>query len=301
MGIGSIASTGWQYFKRACKLYPDFVLGTGNDEFTQAMRQTVNNRKVNGQSYLESIWSGIKKGTTAAEKHNEMLQQKHGGFWKSTWESLKTTPKKIMQGWKTGGRKADRAGKTGFSKGWTQFKGALSGLGKRMPLIFTLMAIIPEIPNIFSAFKDEGLGGGVKETGKTALRVGAGTAVGAITQALIPIPFLGFIVGYTAGDWLMSKVTGKSHSEKKLEAEEALIQQQASMQNGYGMSPFSNPYYMINNNQMQTQTLNTPQMTMTPQQLMTLQHMLYSNTMANPMDQDFMAMTSGINRLNFQC
>lgn len=44
MGIGSIASTGWRYIQRAGKLYPDFVLGTGNEAFTQAMRSTIKNR-----------------------------------------------------------------------------------------------------------------------------------------------------------------------------------------------------------------------------------------------------------------
>lgn len=302
MGIGTIASNGWKYIKRAGKMYPDFVLGTGNEAFCEAMRSTVKNRKLNGQKYLESVWSGIKNGAHAAEQHNAMLKTKHGGFWKSTWEALKTTPKKIMQGWKAGGRKADRAGKTGFSKGWTQFKGALSGLAKRMPLIFTLMVILPEIPNIFSAFKDEGLGGGVGETCKTALRVGAGTAMGAITQALIPVPFVGFMAGYMAGDWLMSKFTGKSHSEKKAEAEQAqqeqLAQQQAMMQN-YGINPFA----MNNgiNTPQPLPQLNIPQSTMSPQQLMAMQKMLYSGGFGNPMEQDFMAMTSGLNRLNFQC
>ena len=40
---------------------------------------------------------------------------------------------------------------------------------------------------------------------------------------------------------------------------------------------------------------------MTPQQLMALKQILYSNSMANPMDQDFMAMATGMNNLNFQC
>ena len=188
-----------------------------------------------------------------------------------------------------------------------------------MPLIGTLLIGITELPNIFSAFKDEGLIGGIKETAKAGLRLGAGMAGAAIGQALIPIPVVGSLVGYAVGDWLMSKFTGKSHSEKKAEAEEALKQQQLSpiemlqkeylenfrkqaalMQlNQQGINPFYVQGY-TNPNIVQPQ-LNIPQSTMSPQQLMALKQILYSNSMVNPMDQDFMAMATGMNNLNFQC
>ncbi len=298
MNIGSIASKGWNYIQRAGRIYPDFVMGTGNEAFTQVMRSTIKNRAANGQTYMQSVWSGIKDGARAAERHNNILNKQQGGFWKSTWHALKTTPKKIAQGWRVGGKLADRAGKTGLSKTWSQFKGSLSGIGKRMPLIFSLMVVLPELPNIFSAFKDKGLVGGVAETGKTALRLGAGMTAAAIGQALIPIPILGGIVGYMAGDWLMSKFTGKSHSEKKAELEEAqqqqIAQQQAMMQQ-YNTNPFG-----TNTNPTTVQPqFNIPKPTMTPEQLMAMKQMLYNNSMANPMDQDFMAMTSGMNRLNY--
>ena len=298
MNIGSIASKGWNYIQRAGRIYPDFVMGTGNEAFTQVMRSTIKNRAANGQTYMQSVWSGIKDGARAAERHNNILNKQQGGFWKSTWHALKTTPKKIAQGWRVGGRLADRAGKTGLSNIWSQFKGSLTGIGKRMPLIFSLMVVLPELPNIFSAFKDKGLVGGVAETGKTALRLGAGMTAAAIGQALIPIPILGGIVGYMAGDWLMSKFTGKSHSEKKAELEEAqqqqIAQQQAMMQQ-YNTNPFG-----TNTNPTTVQPqFNIPKPTMTPEQLMAMKQMLYNNSMANPMDQDFMAMTSGMNRLNY--
>lgn len=298
MNIGSIASKGWNYIQRAGRIYPDFVMGTGNEAFTQVMRSTIKNRAANGQTYMQSVWSGIKDGARAAERHNNILNKQQGGFWKSTWHALKTTPKKIAQGWRVGGRLADRAGKSGFSKTWSQFKGALKGLGKRMPLIFSMLVVLPELPNIFSAFKDKGLVGGIAETGKTALRLGAGMTGAAIGQALIPIPILGGIVGYMAGDWLMSKFTGKSHSEKKAELEEAqqqqIAQQQAMMQQ-YNTNPFG-----TNTNPTTVQPqFNIPKPTMTPEQLMAMKQMLYNNSMANPMDQDFMAMTSGMNRLNY--
>ena len=300
MNIGSIASKGWNYIQRAGRIYPDFVMGTGNEAFTQVMRSTINNRAANGQTYMQSVWTGIKDGARAAERHNNILNKQQGGFWKSTWHALKTTPKKIRQGWMAGGRIADKTGKTGLSKFWSQFKGSLSGIGKRMPLIFSLMVVLPELPNIFSAFNDKGLIGGITETGKTVLRLGAGMTTAAIGQALIPIPILGGIVGYMAGDWLMSKFTGKSHSEKKAELEDAqkqqLTQQQAITEQ-YSTNPFGRNTN-INTNTVQPQ-FNIPKPTISPEQLMAMQQMLYNNSMSNPMDQDFMAMTSGMNRLNY--
>ena len=303
MNIGSIASTGWKYIQRAGKLYPDFVLGTGNEAFTQAMRETIKGRAAANQSYLQAVWSGTKNGVKAAEKHNDLMIKRHGGFWKSNWAALRSFPHKVSQGWRVGGKLADKAGKTGLSKFWAQFKGSLSGIGKRMPLIGTLLIAVTELPNIFSAFKDKGLVGGITETGKSGLRLGAGMAGAAIGQALIPIPIVGGIVGYMAGDWLMSKFTGKSHSEKKAEAEmaqqEQLAQQQAMMQQ-YGMTPFGTQISSSGINIPQ-QHFNIPRPTISPQELMAMQQMLYNSGAGNPYEQDFMAMTSGINKLNFQC
>lgn len=293
MGIASI-------LRRAGRMYADFTLGTGNEAFTKAMRNTIKNR--GSQSYFSSVWDGMKNGARAAEAHNLQIQQK-GGFWRNTWESLKSTPKVVSEGWAKGG-----AGKTGWAKGCGQFKGALKGLGKRMPLIGTLMIAATELPNIFTAFKEGGLVTGVTEIGKAGLRLGAGMAGAAIGQALIPIPILGGIVGYMAGDWLMSKVTGKSYSEKKEEANNAIAQSdqqaqqaqqvlaQTQMQPGY-----STPTGMLTNPSSQMLNGGFAQPTVTPQQLMAMQQQLYGGAMNSPMDQDFMAMTSGLNKLNFQC
>lgn len=280
------------YIKRAAKIYPDFTLGTGNETFSKALRSTVKNR--GQQSYLNAVWDGTKKGFKEAELHNAQMKKLHGGFWKSTWQSIKTIPKKVAQGWKVGGRIADQAGKTGLSKLWSRTKGVCSGLGKRMPLIGTLMIAITELPNIFSAFKDKGLVGGVTETGKAALRLGGATVAGAIGQALIPIPFVGGLVGFIAGDWLMSKIVGKSHSEEKAEAlaQADLAEQQAQM---LQQQLANDPSYAQNN---PFGTTNPMQPTMTQQQLMALQQQLYGN--GNAMNDDFMANVSGINKLNYQ-
>lgn len=278
------------YIRRAAKLYPDFVLGTGSEPFSKALQTTVKNR--GEQGYFSAVWEGTKKGVKAAEVHNANMKKLHGGFWKSTWNAIKTIPKKVSQGWEIGGRIADRAGKTGLSKLWSRTKGVCSGLGKRMPLIGTLMIAASELPNIFSAFKDKGLVGGITETGKAGLRLGGATVAGAIGQALIPIPFVGGLVGFVAGDWLMSKIVGKSHSEEKAEllAQADTAEQQALML----QQQLANDPSFAQNNPFGA----TMQPTMTQEQLKALQQQLYGN--GNFMNDDFMANVSGINKLNYQ-
>ena len=174
-------------------------------------------------------------------------------------------------------------------------KAVVGQLGKRMPLLGVLLTAAIELPNIFSAFKDEGLVGGVLETGKSTVRLAGATAGFAIGQALIPIPLVGGLIGGFVGDWLMSKIVGKSHSEKKAEAQAEIEQQNQISQQ------FNNPYLQGVQSPQQGTNINYTQPTMTPQQLLALNQMLYSGGLGNPMDQDFMAMTSGINRLNYMC
>ena len=176
----------------------------------------------------------------------------------------------------------------------------MSGLGKRMPLIGTLLIAVTELPNIISAFGDGGVVGGVTETAKTGLRLGAGMTGAAIGQALIPIPVVGGLVGYLAGDTLMSLITGKSHSEKKAEAEE----QQQALINNQQQALEGMQQQIAQQNAMQypigtTNPFATAQPTMTPQQLMALRQQLYNGGAVSPMDQDFMAMASGLNRINY--
>ena len=122
----------------------------------------------------------------------------------------------------------------------------------------------------------------------------------AIGQALIPIPVVGGLVGYLAGDTLMSLITGKSHSEKKAEAEE----QQQALINNQQQALEGMQQQIAQQNAMQypigtTNPFATAQPTVTPQQLMALRQQLYNGGAVSPMDQDFMAMASGLNRINY--
>ena len=120
----------------------------------------------------------------------------------------------------------------------------------------------------------------------------------AIGQALIPIPIVGGLIGSFVGDWLVSKVVGKSYSEQKAEAEE---QQKAMLQPQQMQQQMMSPGQMPTNLVAQagaTPQINIPPMTMSPQQLMLMRQQLYGGGLTSPMDQDFMSMASGMNRLN---
>lgn len=287
VSISSIAHRAW-------RIYPDFVLGTGNEAFSKALKETVKNR--NEQNYFTSVWNGIKKGAKAAEAHNAQVNKLRGGFFKSLWHDLTTTHTKIAQGWNIAGKLAEKAGKTGGSKFFAQLKGAGKGLMKRLPLIGSLAIVAFEVPNIFRATKDEGLVSGAAEVAKAGLRLGAGMTCAAIGQALIPIPILGGLVGYIAGDSLMGLLTGKSYTEKK----EALQNATANAEKQYqdALKQFEQIQQPQNTLNTTTAALNIPQPTLTQEQVQALGQQLYSaQAMQDPMNQDFMQLTTGMNRI----
>ena len=113
-----------------------------------------------------------------------------------------------------------------------------------------------ELPNIFKATKDGGIIQGAAETGKSAVRIAAGIACGAIGTAILGVG--GSIAGFIIGDMLGKLVVGKSYSEKK-----AAEQQKIAEANNVNPS--------IN------QTAGSPKITLTPQDLMLMQQMLYNN------------------------
>lgn len=222
----------------------------------------------------------------------------------SLWKSMKNSLTSLPSGMKTAWNGA---------KGLGKLKAVGGQLWKRMPLIGGIMMVAFELPNIFSAFKDNGLVGGITEIAKSGSRLVGSMAGFAVGQALIPIPIVGGLIGAIGGDWLVSKITGKSHTEKKAEAENAIAQadtsgQQALMlQQQLAQQQMMNPSYannMFASNPYTQGNFNVPQATMTPQQIMAMGQMLqggYGLPNGNYMDQDFMAMTSGINRMNYIC
>ena len=248
-------------------------------EFTKVAEDKLRaSKKANGwRNIHKQIGDSFIKAEKAAIEKNPSLS-------KAMKESFTTFPSDIKSAW----------------KGTTGILNKTKAIGKtfwnRMPLIGGALMVLFELPNILSAFKDKGLVGGLVETAKSGSRLAGSMAGFAIGQALIPIPVLGGLIGGFAGDWLVSKIVGKSHSEEKAEAE---AQQQALLQQPSLQQPSAYPQG-INFAQNQTNfPIQTPQMTMTPQQLMAMYQQLYGGGLTSPMDQDFMAMTSGINKLNY--
>lgn len=277
---------------RALRIYPDFVLGTGNEAFSKTLKATVKGR--GEQNYFSAVYDGIKKGAVEAEKHNAQINKLRGGFFKNLWHDLTTTHKKIAQGWNIGGKLAEKAGKEGASKFWAQFKGAGNGLLKRMPLIGSLMVVAFEAPNIFRATKDEGLFSGAAEIAKAGLRLGAGMTGAAIGQALIPVPILGGLIGFVAGDKLMGLITGKSYTEKK----EALTNATANADKQYQEALKQFQQSSANTN-FDTASINIPKATLSPEQVQALGQQLYSSqALSDVNNQDFMQLSAGMNKFN---
>ena len=180
MGIGSIGST-----------YFNFILGTGSEEIGKRIKDTIKYRKNHNLSYTNALATGFSRGV----KKSHYLSQRRGGFFKSLANGFKAIP----DGWK--------AGKGFFGKPW----GAIKGVGKAMPALFAFLTIAGEIPNAYKATKEQGIGQGLKEVGKTAVRLTTGALFGAIGSAILPVG--GSIVGWMVGDWLGSKIVGRSYTE----------------------------------------------------------------------------------------
>ena len=180
MGIGSVGST-----------YFNFILGTGSEEIGKRIKDTVKYRKQHNLSYPKALATGFSRGV----KKSYNLSQRRGGYWKSVKNGFKAIP----DGWKAG-------------KGFGKLTGAFKGMGKAMPALMAFSTIAFELPNIYKATKEKGVGQGAKEVGKAAVRLTTGALCAALGTAILPIG--GSIVGWMVGDWIGSKIVGKSYSEK---------------------------------------------------------------------------------------
>lgn len=210
-GISAIFSG----LKRVAKVLPDLVLGNGAETAGQAIRTTIKNKG--------SIFQAAKEGVKAVEGAGKGLS-----FWSrmtSNIGMIKSMPLKYM-------RAARIAGKGIFAQAGAGVKGFFKGIGKNMPLIGALMTIAFEIPNVVKASKEQGIGQGVKEVAKAGARLAGGGIGAAIGSAICP--GIGTIIGWMAGEWLTSKVVGKTYSEKVAQAEyEAQLAAEQAQQQGY--------------------------------------------------------------------
>lgn len=194
--VANYLSPLWKGTKSFGKTYVNFVFGTQNEAFASELTKLV---KKDGYNNL---------GKNIKDVYNATKPAAGTSFWKNTWSSIKTIPGEFSV--------AGKAAK-GF---WGKLASPLKVLGKKMPLIGNIIMVAMELPNIFKAFKNGGVGAGIKEIGKAGAKLGGFAAGAAIGQALIPIPFVGAMIGGLVGGWIAEKIVGKSFTEKQKEAEE---------------------------------------------------------------------------------
>lgn len=227
------------YAKRIAKAAPDAIFGTGSEVAGAAMKTAKG-----------SIWTKGKAGFKALEG-----MQATGSFWTRATANLGLIKSMPLEAAKA----AKAAGKGIFGQIGAGTKGLFKGLGKNMPFIAAATTLLFELPNIWKATKEQGIGQGIAEVGKAGARLAGGAALAAVGSAICP--GIGTMVGWFVGDWLTSKIVGKSYTEQKAEAEEkaqqeiAAAQQQAAQFQGYnpafqGNNPF-NQFNMGMTNPMQ--------------------------------------------------
>lgn len=245
MNVGRIAGIGYNYIKRGAKVYAPVVFGTGQELMGQAYKKALTTKNPLKGQFWKDLWKGTKEAGKVAERYAAKEKAIHGNFFKSSWESIKTIPKVIKEGWQAGGRLAKLKGKNAFLG---KLGGAFKGIGKRMPVIGSLMIIGCELPNIIKATIHEGPVQGLAELAKAGARLGGGALLGAVGTALGgPI---GGIVGWMLGEFVAGKIVGKSYSERVAEQEELAAAQATPAATPQGMTnPFMayNPYQMMGN------------------------------------------------------
>lgn len=210
----------WSGTKNTLHNYANFVLGVDQSEiFSKELQRSVRGTKdsatkkyVGGKGFTD-LGGSIKSAWNTSKKAVEN---------KSLWTVIKDSFGKIPGEFKAASRLVAKTGKT--SK---YFGSTLKILGKRMPLIGNLVFVATEIPNICNAFSKGGVATGVGETLKAAGKMGGFAAGAAIGQALIPIPFVGALIGGVVGSFVADKVLGKSFTEKQEEAQAKQAQAQA--------------------------------------------------------------------------
>lgn len=265
---------------RALKVYPTVVFGPkGSEAVTNIFSKVYKAEGATLNPFTKQYWKQFAKASRqslrASERYASTFANK--GFWNTMFSSVKGIPKTVAAGWRAGRMNAAKNGASALGKFWGSTKGAFSGIGKKMPIIGSLMLVAFELPNILKATYNEGIGQGILEVGKAAARIGGFTAGAAIGQVLIPVPFVGGFVGGLIGDYLASKIVGKSYSEKQAELEEKLAKptenqpEQAVTATGGGDA--SKP----------TDTATKP--AYTREQLAAFENMLYNT---NSMQDDFM-------------
>ena len=203
--LGKSVGALYKLGKRAFKVLPDLVVGEGacsSESIAKVMRKTKG-----------SIFTKLEAGARSVEK--SVLSQKEG-FWTRTWNSLKSIPSNLKKSAVDGYKAAEKANK---NKIWGGTKGAFKFLQNKTQLLIASWILWSQMTNAYDAIKDKGLMAGLWEIAKSPFHLGGGVAGAAIGTLCIPIPFVGPVIGWLAGEAAVSGVIGKPYTVKKEEAE----------------------------------------------------------------------------------
>ena len=193
---------------------------------TKSLRVTGRTAQKAGNSKFSKFGKQVKDAFVYADKHTGGA---NNTFFQDMKKLITSTPSEFKNAWK---------GAKGFT---AKSKALFKVAGKRVPILGNALMLAFSIPTIWQATKDEGLLGGALEAGKEVSKLTAGAAGMAIGSAICPGvgSIIGGLIGWTAGEWLMSKVVGKSYLEKK----QAAAEQKQELLQATGTNQITTPQF----------------------------------------------------------
>ena len=211
-----------QTLKRVGRIYLHTSFGTGVDTFAKSLDKSIFGARTGKwhtdffKRYKNGDWKNFgkhfKTAVKATEADEELWRTLNGGsYTKSLWEHTKGLWEEPINAF----RNAQKLGKSGLGAGFKQLR---KSAFKRIPLIGGALMFLSSFGDIKAAFKEGGLVNGAWETVKSAAGIGIDMAGFAIGQALIPIPFVGGIIGSMVIGGLGRKIL-KPWREKHPEAQ----------------------------------------------------------------------------------
>lgn len=223
----------WQGTKTFLHDYSNFVFGVEqSDVFSKSLQRAVKGVKdPNTKKYIEGTGKGYNDlygSIKGAWKESKKVVEN-----KSLWSVIKESFSSMGKEFSAAKRLAKISGKSGkmFGESRKFLSSTMKILGKRMPLIGNALMVAFAIPNICKAFTHGGVGTGVKETGKEAVKLGGFAAGAAIGSAICPFvgTLIGGLIGGIAGGMITEKIVGKSFTEKEDEAKAKAAEAQAQI------------------------------------------------------------------------
>lgn len=95
----------------------------------------------------------------------------------------------------------------------SKFVAGLKGVDASLPALGSAALVVTGIKDVNDARKNEGTAAGVKEAGKSAVRVTTSAALATAGAILLPVPGMA-TAGWLAGEKLANLVVGKPYSSK---------------------------------------------------------------------------------------